>query len=97
MLTKFETKSARVKGEFCQQCCIDRSSIGEWQREHSWPRIKCRGVLIGAGLCFHPKRPWILASLHTGVIQLWDYRMKTLIDRYDEHDGVWTSHVSPRC
>ncbi|CAD5111121.1 DgyrCDS461 [Dimorphilus gyrociliatus] len=52
MLTKFESKSARVKG-----------------------------------LCFHPKRPWILASLHNGVIQLWDYRMATLIDKYDEHDG----------
>lgn len=56
-LTKFETKSNRVKG-----------------------------------LSFHPKRPWILASLHSGVIQLWDYRMGTLIDRFDEHDGqlaVW--------
>ncbi|KAL8160659.1 hypothetical protein V2J09_002196 [Rumex salicifolius] len=52
MLTKFETKSNRVKG-----------------------------------LCFHSKRPWILASLHSGVIQLWDYRMGTLIDRFDEHDG----------
>ncbi|GBG90440.1 hypothetical protein CBR_g50687 [Chara braunii] len=52
MLTKFETKSNRVKG-----------------------------------LSFHPKRPWILASLHSGIIQLWDYRMGTLIDRFDEHDG----------
>uniref|UniRef100_A0A8C2GYG3 Coatomer protein complex, subunit alpha n=1 Tax=Cyprinus carpio TaxID=7962 RepID=A0A8C2GYG3_CYPCA len=52
MLTKFETKSARVKG-----------------------------------LSFHPKRPWILSSLHNGVIQLWDYRMCTLIDKFDEHDG----------
>ncbi|XP_043714233.1 coatomer subunit alpha-1 [Telopea speciosissima] len=52
MLTKFETKSNRVKG-----------------------------------LSFHTKRPWILASLHSGVIQLWDYRMGTLIDKFDEHDG----------
>mmetsp|Transcript_1588 Transcript_1588/g.4763 ORF Transcript_1588/g.4763 Transcript_1588/m.4763 type:complete len:1272 (-) Transcript_1588:142-3957(-) len=52
MLTKFETKSNRVKG-----------------------------------LAFHPKRPWILASLHNGSIQLWDYRMGTLIDRFDEHEG----------
>ncbi|XP_042477803.1 coatomer subunit alpha-1-like [Macadamia integrifolia] len=52
MLTKFETKSNRVKG-----------------------------------LAFHNKRPWILASLHSGVIQLWDYRMGTLIDKFDEHDG----------
>uniref|UniRef100_A0A7I4FAI8 Coatomer subunit alpha n=1 Tax=Physcomitrium patens TaxID=3218 RepID=A0A7I4FAI8_PHYPA len=52
MLTKFETKSNRVKG-----------------------------------LSFHSRRPWILASLHSGIIQLWDYRMGTLIDRFDEHDG----------
>jgi WD40 repeat protein len=52
MLTKFETKSNRVKG-----------------------------------LAFHPRRPWILASLHSGVVQMWDYRMGTLLDRFDEHDG----------
>eukprot|EP00794_Sanderia_malayensis_P012655 gene12655-13955_t len=52
MLTKFETKSARVKG-----------------------------------IAFHSKRPWVLAALHNGVIQLWDYRMCTLLDRFDEHDG----------
>ncbi|XP_047310671.1 coatomer subunit alpha-1-like [Impatiens glandulifera] len=52
MLTKFETKSNRVKG-----------------------------------LSFHSKRPWILAGLHSGVIQLWDYRMGTLIDRFDEHEA----------
>lgn len=40
------------------------------------------------GLSFHPKRPWVLASLHNGVIQLWDYRMCTLIDKFDEHDGM---------
>lgn len=39
------------------------------------------------GLSFHPSRPWILASLHNGIIQLWDYRIKTLLDRFDEHDG----------
>jgi len=39
------------------------------------------------GLAFHPKRPWILTSLHNGTIQLWDYRMETLIDKFEEHDG----------
>ncbi|RNA31962.1 coatomer subunit alpha [Brachionus plicatilis] len=39
------------------------------------------------GLSFHPKRPWVLASLHNGIIQLWDYRMSTMIDKFDEHDG----------
>lgn len=39
------------------------------------------------GLSFHPKLNWILASLHTGVIQLWDYRLGSLIDRFEEHEG----------
>lgn len=39
------------------------------------------------GLSFHSKRPWILASLHSGAIQLWDYRMHTLLEKFDEHDG----------
>lgn len=43
---------------------------------------------------FHPKRPWIVASLHNGVIQLWDYRMGTLLDKFDEHDGLLTSKES---
>lgn len=39
------------------------------------------------GLSFHPTRSWILASLHNGAIQLWDYRMCSLLERFDEHDG----------
>lgn len=62
MLTKFETKSARVKG-----------------------------------LSFHPTRPWILASLHNGVIQLWDYRMGVLLDKFEEHEGpVRGIHFHPQ-
>lgn len=51
-ITKYETKSARVKG-----------------------------------LAFHPKRNWILVSLHSGVIQLHDYGEKTLLEKFDEHKG----------
>ncbi len=61
MLSKFETKSNRVKG-----------------------------------ISFHPKRPWILASLHNGSIQLWDYKMGTLIDRFDEHEGLFFQPPPPR-
>uniref|UniRef100_A0A914ZVK8 Coatomer subunit alpha n=1 Tax=Parascaris univalens TaxID=6257 RepID=A0A914ZVK8_PARUN len=39
------------------------------------------------GISFHPTRPWVLASLHSGVIQLWDYRMCVMLDKFDEHDG----------
>ncbi len=41
------------------------------------------------GLCFHPKRPWLLTSLHNGAVQLWDYRMKTLLDQFTEHEGFF--------
>ncbi|GAB2211078.1 hypothetical protein Droror1_Dr00016369, partial [Drosera rotundifolia] len=33
-------------------------------------------------------QPWILASLHSGAILLWDYRMGTLVDRFKEHEGI---------
>lgn len=39
------------------------------------------------GVAFHPKRPWVLVALHSSTIQLWDYRMGTLIDRFEDHDG----------
>jgi coatomer protein complex subunit alpha (xenin) len=39
------------------------------------------------GIAFHPSRPWILATLHSGAVQLWDYRIKTIVDRFEEHDG----------
>ncbi len=39
------------------------------------------------GLSFHPKRPWILSSLHNGTIQLWDYRVGSLLDTFEGHEG----------
>lgn len=39
------------------------------------------------GVAFHPTRPWVLVSLHSLTIQLWDYRMGTLIDRFEDHVG----------
>lgn len=29
----------------------------------------------------------MLASLHTGIIQLWDYRISSLIYSFEEHSG----------
>ncbi|KAI0035489.1 coatomer subunit alpha-2 [Vararia minispora EC-137] len=52
MLTKFESKSNRVKG-----------------------------------LAFHPTQPLLAASLHSGSVQLWNYRMGVLVDRFEEHEG----------
>ena len=70
MLTKFESKSNRVKGTYL----LSVINVLSWQT-----------VL---GLAFHPIRPWVLTSLHNGIIQLWDYRMCTLIEKFDEHDGM---------
>ncbi|KAL1542946.1 hypothetical protein AAHA92_19975 [Salvia divinorum] len=39
------------------------------------------------GLCFHSKRPWIVASMHTGVIQLWDHNKGILIGHFRGHGG----------
>ena len=39
------------------------------------------------GLSFHKYRPWILASLHNGSINLFDYRAQTLLEKFEEHDG----------
>ncbi|KAK0449697.1 coatomer WD associated region-domain-containing protein [Desarmillaria tabescens] len=52
MLTKFESKSNRVKG-----------------------------------LAFHPTQPLLAAALHNGSVQLWNYRMGVLVDRFEEHEG----------
>jgi len=39
------------------------------------------------GCSFHPKLNWVLCSLHSGTIQLWDYRIGSLIDKYEEHES----------
>eukprot|EP01080_Neovahlkampfia_damariscottae_P002084 gene2084-1956_t len=39
------------------------------------------------GVAFHPKRPWLLTSLHSGQINLYDYRMGTLLEVFAEHEG----------
>ena len=39
------------------------------------------------GCAFHPTRTWILAALHNGEIQLWDYVMSALVARFTDHEG----------
>ncbi|XP_063932491.1 coatomer subunit alpha-like [Zophobas morio] len=39
------------------------------------------------GLSFHPSRSWLLTSLSSGSIQLWDYQKQVLIEKYEEHEG----------
>ena len=46
------------------------------------------------GLSFHKHRPWILASLHNGTINLFDYRAQALIDKFEDHDGKLLFSVS---
>ncbi|CDI84888.1 coatomer alpha subunit, putative [Eimeria praecox] len=39
------------------------------------------------GVAFHPSLQWCLTALHNGAIQLWDYRVGSLVDRFEEHEG----------
>ncbi|CCH61765.1 hypothetical protein TBLA_0F02230 [Henningerozyma blattae CBS 6284] len=39
------------------------------------------------GIAFHPSRPWALVALFSSTIQLWDYRMGTLLHRFEDHEG----------
>ena len=41
------------------------------------------------GLSFHKYRPWILASLHNGTINLFDYRAAVLLEKFEDHDGKY--------
>lgn len=41
------------------------------------------------GIAFHPRLTLLAASLHSGSIQLWNFQMGVLVDRFEEHDGKW--------
>lgn len=70
MLTKFESKSNRVKG-------MSNKSEKRFVKPY-YPSL---------GLAFHPTQPLLAASLHNGSVQLWNYRMGVLVDRFEEHEG----------
>ena len=78
MLTKFESKSNRVKGAYI----IFQFSIFFVNLTLT---LSFRVPFLG--LAFHPTRPLLAASLHNGSVQLWNYQMGTLVDRFDEHEG----------
>lgn len=40
------------------------------------------------GVAFHPTLQWCLTALHNGAIQLWDYRVGSLVDKFEEHEGA---------
>lgn len=40
------------------------------------------------GITFHPRLTLLAASLHSGSIQLWNFQMGVLVDRFEEHDGT---------
>ncbi|CAK75912.1 unnamed protein product (macronuclear) [Paramecium tetraurelia] len=39
------------------------------------------------GLSFHPQQPWLLVGLHSGTIQMIDYRLGRTIEEFFEHEG----------
>jgi len=45
------------------------------------------------GLAFHPTQPLLAAALHNGSVQLWNYRMGVLVDRFEEHEGTSIDEV----
>lgn len=73
MLTKFESKSNRVKGI----CSLFISCY----------RLIHAVLSFSSGLAFHPTQPLLAAALHNGSVQLWNYRMGVLVDRFEEHEG----------
>lgn len=74
MLTKFESKSNRVKGIILCH----------------FPRVlHLTNNQYGLGLAFHPTQPLLAAALHNGSVQLWNYRMGVLVDRFEEHEGLF--------
>lgn len=42
------------------------------------------------GVAFHPTLPWLLAAHHNGTVQIYDYRMRMVVDKYEEHKGKKT-------
>ena len=50
-------------------------------------------ILCSTGLAFHPTQPLLAASLHNGSVQLWNYRMGVLVDRFEEHEGASYAHL----
>jgi WD40 repeat protein len=39
-------------------------------------------------ISFHPHRPWLLSALHSGTIELIDYRIKKRLATYEDHQGA---------
>lgn len=72
------------------------SMVSDIQKYEMLAKFETKSCRV-KGISFHPTRPWILCSLHDGQIQLWDYRVGTLLESYKEHTGPVRSvdfHVS---
>lgn len=55
--------------------------VKEWVRDFSGSWLMISN--LNKNSCYY----FSLSSLHSGIIQLWDYRMCTLVDKFDEHEG----------
>lgn len=50
--------------------------------------IKCKTSSSRVkGIAFHPELPFLLASMHCGEIQLWNYLNSSLVDVFTYHEG----------
>lgn len=93
MLTKFDSKSNRVKGLsfhprrpwILAALCVLRLRCHIFGDAHR--------PLLPDSYQMRPNQPLLALSFptlscrHNGVLQLWDYRIGVLLDRYEEHEG----------
>jgi WD40 repeat protein len=85
---QFESKSPRVKGVAFRTYSF-LVSIVSTEDASLTAGSACLVALVGSPT--DPKQPLLAASLHNGTIQLWNYQMGTLVERYEEHDGQFLS------
>lgn len=73
---KFESHSARSVPFAIIYLCV---CVCRWLRVDALCRVK--------SVTFHPKLSLLAAALHNGTIQLWNFQMGTLVDRFEDHKG----------
>jgi WD40 repeat protein len=76
----------RIYGHICSDVFVVRVEVLQGQGNRFSSQKVSPATPFALSQLTSP-RPWILVSLHSSTIQLWDYRMGTLIDRFEEHDG----------
>ena len=72
----------------CRSCSQNSSQRATASKVRVPARPRPRLNRPPPGLAFHPTQPLLAAALHNGSVQLWNYRMGVLVDRFEEHEGT---------